>query len=441
MSAMLRYALQRSNFAVVASKRLCFSARSAATVKAEHAFPTAALVAYYRAFDAKMPEPLIGANIGGRPDIFAEALAGDLGRRFAEETLQAQNTKMESQALFMAARTQHYDELWMAAMEEGCKQFVLLAAGLDARAWRMPRMDRSVSIFELDVQECFDFKAERIAEMQALADEEPSCTRVTVAADLRDSDWTAKLMAAGFEPTEPSFFLAEGLFMYFPSIGAVEETMCKVSSLMCSGSTLQGCVMINMIQSPVMAATLPVLEKYGVTMGLDFPSKAAVEQLLANSGLVPEPTLDAYSKPLVYSAPTDGDVKPGAGADVKPGAEADGEHGAEARVNEADARESAKKMISIVDGLAAWPQFAKDWVVGQLANDGPLSVAKALADDASNFQGWRDLSAEQKELMVSSAMDLGFAERLASAASALDAGSGDKSPQEISYSWFRGRKA
>lgn len=430
MSAMLRCALQRSTPGLVASKSLCLSPRSTASVKAEHAFPTAALVAYYRAWDAKMPEPLIGANIGGRPDIFAEALAGDLGRRFANETLQAQNSDMKSLAVFMASRTQHYDELWMEAMEEGCKQFVLLAAGLDARAWRMPRMDKSVRVFELDVQQCFDFKAERIAESQALADEEPSCTRVTVAADLRDSDWTAKLVAAGFDPAEPSFFLAEGLFMYFPSIGAVEETMCKVSSLMCTGSTFQGCAMINML--PLIGATLPVFEKYGVSMGVDFPSTAAVEQLLANSGLVPNPTLGAYSKPLVYSDHTDEDIQPGAKAEVKPSVEQ--------RVNKADAIESAKKMISIVDGLATWPEFGKKWVVSQLASDGPLSVAKALAEDVSNYNGWQHLGAEQKELMVSLAMDFGFAETLTSAVASLDADGGDTSPQDVLYAWFRGHK-
>ena len=74
--------------------------------------------------------------------------------------------------------------------------------------------------------------------------------------------------------------------------------MCKVSSLVGRDSTFQGCAIINFI--PLMRAELRVMEKYAVTVGLEFSSKIAVEQMLVNSGLVPRRRVLALVSDAMY---------------------------------------------------------------------------------------------------------------------------------------------
>lgn len=54
-------------------------------------------------------------------------------------------------------RTMYFDSVIVQAAAEGCKQFVLMAAGLDTRAWRLP-FDDSHTVFEVDCEACFKYK-------------------------------------------------------------------------------------------------------------------------------------------------------------------------------------------------------------------------------------------------------------------------------------------
>lgn len=101
-------------------------------------------------------------------------------------------------------RTRWLDEQWMAALDCGVKQFVILGAGLDARAWRLPRLSAAVCVFELDVPVAVAYKEAAMAKL-ALP---PRCTRTAVAADLSGSEgWPAALLAGGFDPAAPSFWV------------------------------------------------------------------------------------------------------------------------------------------------------------------------------------------------------------------------------------------
>jgi methyltransferase (TIGR00027 family) len=110
----------------------------------------------------------------------------------------------------MAVRTRFYDRFFVDATRSGIRQAVILAAGLDARAYRLPWPQGTV-LYEVDLPEVIEFKTSTLAKLGA----EPTVERRTVAVDLRD-DWPAALQEAGFDPQSPSAWSAEGLVVYLP---------------------------------------------------------------------------------------------------------------------------------------------------------------------------------------------------------------------------------
>ncbi|WP_157245601.1 SAM-dependent methyltransferase [Nonomuraea typhae] len=105
-------------------------------------------------------------------------------------------------------RTRFFDDHLLSATAAGCRQVVLLAAGLDARAFRLPWPD-GVRMFELDLPEVLTFKDTVLTGCAAV----PRCERAVVPADLRE-DWASELAAAGFDRGTPTAWLAEGLLLY-----------------------------------------------------------------------------------------------------------------------------------------------------------------------------------------------------------------------------------
>jgi methyltransferase (TIGR00027 family) len=108
----------------------------------------------------------------------------------------------------VALRTRIYDDYLIEAARSGCRQVVLLAAGLDARAYRLPWPD-GVRLWELDMPEVFAFKDRVLAGAGAT----PACERTALGADLRE-DWPTGLLAAGFDAAQPTAWLVEGLLLY-----------------------------------------------------------------------------------------------------------------------------------------------------------------------------------------------------------------------------------
>ncbi len=109
---------------------------------------------------------------------------------------------------FVAIRTRFYDDYVREACAAGVRQVVILAAGLDSRAFRLDWPD-GVRLFELDLPEVFAFKDSVLERHGAVA----GCARITVAVDLRE-DWAESLTSAGFDPAAPTAWLAEGLLQY-----------------------------------------------------------------------------------------------------------------------------------------------------------------------------------------------------------------------------------
>ena len=111
-------------------------------------------------------------------------------------------------AFHVVIRTRFYDDFLLAATAAGCRQVVLLGAGLDTRAFRLD-WPPGTGLWEVDLPPVGRFKDEVLA----IRDAKPRCDRVFVAADLR-TDWPAPLVDAGFDPRAPTAWLAEGLLVY-----------------------------------------------------------------------------------------------------------------------------------------------------------------------------------------------------------------------------------
>ncbi|OBH15785.1 class I SAM-dependent methyltransferase [Mycobacterium sp. E3247] len=137
--------------------------------------------------------------------------------------------QMRAMVGYMASRTAFFDDFFRAATDAGIRQAVILAAGLDARAWRLPWPDGGC-VYELDQPRVLDFKLSTLTEHGA----QPACHRVAVPVDLRHY-WPAALRQAGFDPSEPSVWSAEGLMPYLPA-AAQELLFDRVHQLTAPGS-------------------------------------------------------------------------------------------------------------------------------------------------------------------------------------------------------------
>lgn len=112
---------------------------------------------------------------------------------------------------YQAVRTHFFDEYFADAVKAGIRQVVILAAGLDSRAYRLKWPD-GTAVYEIDQPKVLQYKAEVLQQHGAA----PTASRRPVAIDLRD-DWPTALAAAGFDRAQPTAWLAEGLLPYLPS--------------------------------------------------------------------------------------------------------------------------------------------------------------------------------------------------------------------------------
>ena len=131
----------------------------------------------------------------------------------------------------MAVRTKFFDDYFVGAGESGVRQAVILAAGLDSRAYRLPWADGTV-VYEVDQPDVIEFKTRTLADLGAT----PTAERRTVAIDLRE-DWPAAMRAAGLDPDRPTAWCAEGLLIYLPQ-EAQDRLFDNIHELSAPGSTV-----------------------------------------------------------------------------------------------------------------------------------------------------------------------------------------------------------
>ena len=195
---------------------------------------TATMVAAGRAMATKDPRHLID-------DPFAEPLVRAVGLDFFVKMIDGEldtspfgdvtPERVQSMIAGMAMRTKFFDEYFLASAGTGIRQAVILAAGLDSRAYRLAWPAESV-IYEIDQPEVIEFKAAVFADLGA----EPVAELRSVGIDLRE-DWPAELAAAGFDASAPTAWLAEGLLIYLPP--AAQDTLFDtITALSAPGSAV-----------------------------------------------------------------------------------------------------------------------------------------------------------------------------------------------------------
>jgi methyltransferase (TIGR00027 family) len=174
---------------------------------------TALGVAAARAVETESESPLISDPFAR---VFLDRAGNGVWNVYAASTL-PDDADAEVRALaramvdFMAVRTLFFDEFFLAAADAGVRQVVILASGLDARAWRLPWPDGTV-VYELDQPKVLDFKAATLRRHGA----QPTAKLVYVPVDLRQ-DWPSALRDAEFDASRPTAWSAEGLLRYLPA--------------------------------------------------------------------------------------------------------------------------------------------------------------------------------------------------------------------------------
>ncbi len=196
---------------------------------------TAVMVALARAAETKSANPLIR-------DEYAEALVStpelaELREQLAAMWARADDDRddhaMNFQQMtdYQAIRTHFFDAFYEDAATAGVRQNVILASGLDSRAYRLTWPAGTV-VYEIDLPAVLDYKSATLAAAGAT----PSTTRREVSVDLRH-DWPTALQGAGFDPAAPTAWLAEGLLPFLP--GQAQESMfSSIDELSAPGSRI-----------------------------------------------------------------------------------------------------------------------------------------------------------------------------------------------------------
>jgi methyltransferase (TIGR00027 family) len=197
---------------------------------------TAVMVAAARAKETERPEPLIrdpfakllvaGAGTGAWEYMLDDAFVAKVATEDAEAA-----AIFEHMGNYQAVRTHFFDEFFAAATAAGIRQVVILASGLDSRAYRLD-WPAGTALFELDQPLVLEYKSGKLA----AHDVAPRVELRHVAIDLRQ-DWPKALCEAGFDESAPTAWLAEGLLMYLP--GEAQDLLFeRVSALSAPGSRI-----------------------------------------------------------------------------------------------------------------------------------------------------------------------------------------------------------
>lgn len=199
----------------------------------------------------------------------------------------------ERRSMMMVARTVAIDE---AVRRAACRQVVILGAGLDGRAWRMPEL-ADATVFEVDHPDSQAVKRVRVADLSQRARQ----VRF-VPVDFTRDDLDRALSAAGHDPEQPTTWIWEGVVMYLtPS--EVEATLAVVARRSCARS-----VLIAYYHRPALFLVLvgAFVRRLGEPLRSTF-SVEAMRALLARYGFRATcdedlPTLGARVSPQVEAA-------------------------------------------------------------------------------------------------------------------------------------------
>lgn len=253
---------------------------------------TAVMVAAARAAETASADPLISDPYAR---MLVEGAGGGVWGLMMDEdwVARAVDIDPEGAAIFahmgsyQAVRTRFFDDFFTAAVGAGIRQVVILASGLDSRAYRL-NWPAGTTVFEIDQPKVLEYKHSVLSEHGV----QPTSIRREVAVDLRH-DWPKVLREAGFDAATPTAWLAEGLLMYLPA-DAQDRLFTQITELSAAGSR------IAVETAPTQAEERRrqmkerfeiIKEKFGITDSLDVgelmyndPDRADVAEWLGAHG-------------------------------------------------------------------------------------------------------------------------------------------------------------
>ncbi|MBJ7465470.1 MAG: class I SAM-dependent methyltransferase [Mycolicibacterium sp.] len=253
---------------------------------------TAVMVAAARAAETASADPLISDPYAR---MLVEGAGGGVWGLMMDEdwVARAVDIDPEGAAIFahmgsyQAVRTRFFDDFFTAAVGAGIRQVVILASGLDSRAYRL-NWPAGTTVFEIDQPKVLEYKHSVLSEHGV----QPTSIRREVAVDLRH-DWPKVLREAGFDASTPTAWLAEGLLMYLPA-DAQDRLFTQITELSAAGSR------IAVETAPTQAEERRrqmkerfeiIKEKFGITDSLDVgelmyndPDRADVAEWLGAHG-------------------------------------------------------------------------------------------------------------------------------------------------------------
>ncbi len=264
---------------------------------------TALLVAAWRALHAVSPEPLVR-------DVYAKVFIAASQDPYLAGALANPGTSEDELAFprLYGVQTRFFDDFFVAAGAAGIRQAVIVAAGLDSRAYRLGWPD-GTTVFEVDLPKVLEFKARVLGEQGA----EPNACRIEVAADLR-TDWSRSLEAAGFDPESPSAWSVEGLLPYLTD-EAQNALFTRISGLSAPGSRVAVGALGSRLdhdQLEALEATHPGVNVSGDVdfSALTYEPKTDPAEWLAAHGWAVEPVRNTLELQASYGmTPPDVDVK------------------------------------------------------------------------------------------------------------------------------------
>jgi methyltransferase (TIGR00027 family) len=206
-------------------------------------------------------------------DPFAGALSGDEGRQMlamAESMPRQVGASTPTENPYLSIRTRFLDDVVLNASQGGIRQFAILAAGMDSRAFRLAWPD-DATVFEVERADVLAYKESVLDSIGAKA----TVKRIVVACDLRD-DFCRALRSAGFLDSKPTLFITEGLLPYLPNEETVLSLLTSIAGMAAPGSMLAlDTIGESYLKSPWTQSFLNVMSKAGVPwqFGTDDPEK------------------------------------------------------------------------------------------------------------------------------------------------------------------------
>ena len=197
---------------------------------------TAVMVAAARATETDSPDALIR-------DPYAKLLVTKAGTGIWEAMLddsmvaKVEAADPETAAIvhhmrsYQAVRTHFFDAYFAGAVADGIRQVVILASGLDSRAYRLD-WPAGTTVYEIDQPKVLAYKSATLSAHGVT----PSAERREVPIDLRQN-WPSALRGERFKPDVPTAWLAEGLLMYLPA-EAQDRLLEQITDLSAAGSRI-----------------------------------------------------------------------------------------------------------------------------------------------------------------------------------------------------------